>query len=505
MVTMAHFAQTFARFDHAQRQHALALLTAELTPHEWRYLHALTSSRSFQLDIVGHLPIELIAHVFTYLDPAAPYRYQVVSTRWRHILRDLVVLKAGLIAWYQGAACLSDFEDYASCQRAAKRIHGFRTGRPVGIYKITSDKQIACPSLVGDYLVWLSGTTQTSALRLAHIFNLHNWHVGHAAGEAREQLVNLVLSEQIVVLVTATNTCYVYRLPTLSQRKKFSVPSARYLQNVTCRRRTVACLASLDEYMSVFIWDYDTQRGTSFNISKHSDMFFGTHGPRHLLHTVPLLQPESETIVFMFILPTPTETPDSTLFVCAIYTFRGDCVSSFRPSLPELRRLSVGRGVMPFVPVDDSGNVFAARVITTSPDSPPTNPSIVSLLLRFDTKTNDVRVCEGPVNRNNSPSDIEKYRLYLWKDTWYACPPVKATDIIHYMGTQDKAICVPVLSDPYTQVTDVDTLTESFFLNERYVVRAMSGDIHLLCFHESSVRPTTGGDFFGNGMIRVLS
>lgn len=503
---MADFVQTFTHFNHAQRQQALTLLTAELTPYEWRYLHALTNSRSFQLDIIGRLPIELVAHIFTHLDPAAPYRFQIVSTRWRYILQSLPVLKAGLNSWYQGVANPSDFEHDTLCQRAARRIHRFRTGRPLGIYKITSDEQIACPSLLGDYLVWLSGTPQTSPMRVACIFNLQNWDLGHVAGEAREQLINLVLSDQIVVLVTAANMCYVYELPTLSQRKKFRVPSASYLQNVTCRRSTVACLASLDMHISVFIWDYNTQRGTSFTISHDSDMFLSTHGPRGLLHIAPLVQPESETIILMFVMDTPTETPNQTLFVCARYTFRGHCVSSFSPSLPELRPLLVWHGVTPFVPVDDSGNVFAARVNTTNPNSQPPNASIVSLLLRFDTKTNDLRVWEDPIHRSNSPRGINDYRASWWKDTWYGFhPSVETKNIITFMGTQDKAACIPISSDPYSEVTNVNIPTEPLFVHERYVVRVMSENIYLLCFHGSFVRPTMGCTSFMNGTIRVLS
>ncbi|EUC37125.1 hypothetical protein COCCADRAFT_33580 [Bipolaris zeicola 26-R-13] len=506
MVIMADFVQTFTRFNHAQRQHALALLTAELTPHEWRYLHALTGSRSFKFDIIGRLPIELVAHIFTHLDPAAPYRFQIVSARWRHILQSPSVLTAGLNSWYQGTANPKDFEHGTLRQCAARRIHRFRTGRPLGIYKITSDNRIARPSLRGDYLAWLSGTPQTSPIRVAHIFHLHDWKVGQLAGEAREQLIDLVLSDQIVVLVTAANVCYVYDVATLSHRKRFTVPSASYLQNVTCRRSTVACLASLDMHISVFIWDYNTQRGTSFIISHDSDIFLGTHGPSGLLHIVPLLQPESETIILMFVMDTPTETPNQSLVACATYTFRGDYISSFSPRLPELKPLLVWYGVTPFVPVDDSGNVFAARVDARNPNSQLINPSIASLLLRFDTQTNDLRVWEDPIYHSNSPRGIDNYRSSWWKDTCYGFhPSMETLNIITYMGTQDKAACTPMTFDPHSEVTNVDIPTVPLMVNERYVVRVMAENIYLLCFHESFVRPTTGNFSFKHGTIQISS
>lgn len=61
------------------RQDALAALLAELSPYEWRALHALTAARAFHVDIIGKLPTELAAYIFSYLDTSTPYRLQLVS------------------------------------------------------------------------------------------------------------------------------------------------------------------------------------------------------------------------------------------------------------------------------------------------------------------------------------------------------------------------------------------------------------------------------------------
>lgn len=64
---------------HDARSTALEAFVNELTPYEWRKLHELTSSRTFQFDIVGQLPIELVAHIFSYLDTSTPYRLRLVG------------------------------------------------------------------------------------------------------------------------------------------------------------------------------------------------------------------------------------------------------------------------------------------------------------------------------------------------------------------------------------------------------------------------------------------
>jgi hypothetical protein len=61
------------------RFEALEALTAELTPHEWRALQAKLNTKDFRYDIVGALPIELVASIFARVDVSTPYRLQRVS------------------------------------------------------------------------------------------------------------------------------------------------------------------------------------------------------------------------------------------------------------------------------------------------------------------------------------------------------------------------------------------------------------------------------------------
>jgi hypothetical protein len=62
------------------RQEAIATLAQELNRHEWQALHNLLARRSFRFDIIGRLPVELVAHVFAYLDASDPYRLQRVCS-----------------------------------------------------------------------------------------------------------------------------------------------------------------------------------------------------------------------------------------------------------------------------------------------------------------------------------------------------------------------------------------------------------------------------------------
>lgn len=63
------------------RQDFINALVGELDPYEWRTTQNILTARSFQYDIVGRLPVEIVAQVFANLDTSAPYRFQRVS-RW---------------------------------------------------------------------------------------------------------------------------------------------------------------------------------------------------------------------------------------------------------------------------------------------------------------------------------------------------------------------------------------------------------------------------------------
>jgi hypothetical protein len=60
------------------RRAALEALTRELSPFEWRDLASRLNARTFQYDIVGNLPVELVTSIFSHLDTSTPYRLQSV-------------------------------------------------------------------------------------------------------------------------------------------------------------------------------------------------------------------------------------------------------------------------------------------------------------------------------------------------------------------------------------------------------------------------------------------
>ncbi len=76
----AGVAEAFARLSTSDsRLNALEALIKELTPYEWRFVKSRTGSRTFHFDLIGRLPVELVSHIFSYLDTSSPWRLQHVG------------------------------------------------------------------------------------------------------------------------------------------------------------------------------------------------------------------------------------------------------------------------------------------------------------------------------------------------------------------------------------------------------------------------------------------
>lgn len=87
--------QAFARLPTSDsRLDALEALIQELTPYEWRFVQSRTSTRTFQFDIIGCLPVELVSHIFSHLDTTTPWQLQHVGqTRTMSHSREFVLCR----------------------------------------------------------------------------------------------------------------------------------------------------------------------------------------------------------------------------------------------------------------------------------------------------------------------------------------------------------------------------------------------------------------------------
>ncbi|KAH7400741.1 hypothetical protein DE146DRAFT_653787 [Phaeosphaeria sp. MPI-PUGE-AT-0046c] len=250
--------------NHA-RQDAIAALLAELTNHELRTLRDITAANPFHFDLIGHLPLELVAQIFTYLHTSSPYRLQRVSRQWRHVLQSPVVLKQTLLQWYGPDLDLRQ-GGYAFFERKARHLHAFRHGRPKHYLRIKVNNHHGS-TLTGHTLIWKSLPHDN----ILYLLDMQAWELHTLVGDAREAVAHTFASSQIAGFSTFGTTVYASDLQGRG-KKKFRVPNTAMTQSITCRDTIIACATFCDDYVLVFIWNYADQRGKSFTIDFESEL-----------------------------------------------------------------------------------------------------------------------------------------------------------------------------------------------------------------------------------------
>jgi len=302
MAGPAGFARTFreiASSDH--RREVLDTLVNELDPYEWRHVKSRLNERTFEFDIVGALPTELVASIFTYLDLDCLLLYRQVSWRWHGILSSPDVVRPSLAQWYSlkdppllAAQVLRlEKQDYLKLQ--TEHLLRFRSAKPY--YHAVYDIQLSMDwgstygwrrrsfDFCGNNIAWIdeSGDPHTNSVRLR---NLSTGLERKIVGRGREQLLCLALTEEILAFTTFSGICYVHELKS-SVMRTFRLPSLDLLL-FTARGRYVACL-TIPVYQNsngvvtddgntstVVVWNFDDQVSHSFRTPHELTLDGGT-------------------------------------------------------------------------------------------------------------------------------------------------------------------------------------------------------------------------------------
>ncbi|KAF2712231.1 hypothetical protein K504DRAFT_464309 [Pleomassaria siparia CBS 279.74] len=415
------------------RQQALAALVSELDPYDHRYLKAKLDSKDFRFDIVGSLPLELVATIFAYLDTSTPYRLQCVSKLWQNKLCSTHVLKSSLNEWDGKTNAARD--EYAVCLREAKAIHRFRMGIPVKHVE-TSWPSASCAAgvftitdvLVHHHFVWVSPDWR--ALNVCDLRSVE--HPFTLCGEAREIISGVSLSEELVAFVTVKGICYVRSLDD-NKRKQFRLPLA-LTRHLICRGRLVACGGFVNDVVTIYIWDFDTQSGKSFDISLEDQPFANRDHSSDQSKILALLpDPHTRTIaVFTTDQPDPfVRVPvcsgdDATSIYYTRFTFDGKPIRDGNIYLPDL----VGLDLLGLRPVGSRGE-FGLAIKTLQPGA--IWPMDYSL--QFDENLDEFTDAKCPVFASSAEPTTKREsawetwrdvcidsRFAWWNDTFFKLP-----------------------------------------------------------------------------------
>ncbi|OJD39959.1 f-box domain protein [Diplodia corticola] len=280
---MAHLARDFAELPTpAARRAALDAIVDRLTTPEWRELLARLRQRDFRCDVVGASPVELVAHIFRFLPPHAPFLYQRVSRQWQRQLSSSHVTGCAIDSWYSdddrrlAGEAAGLYSNRLTVQKwKADHVKRFREGRPYHgtFYYGTWNVKLTAPDrgefpeadFAQDTLAW-------KVLRRIEAFNFRTGEHHSIMTDAREQIGAMKLTESLVAFFTLfSRVCHIYDLQT-KERTHFTLHNQN-LDVFAAQGRTVLVASesrnpSWSTRLNIHLWNAVERRTRSFEINR---------------------------------------------------------------------------------------------------------------------------------------------------------------------------------------------------------------------------------------------
>ena len=228
-----------------------------------------------------NLPIELLIYIFDFLHPYDVWSKRMICRRWNTVLSSDNFTRTALNRFetHDPADSALDPETHASSSNmlALRHTLALRNGRPFS-YVNYGDQFAFLPNsnpvshqlrLKGKHIAYLRGNADTCEGTTVVIRDLVTGETTSLCGTAREKIVLIELSTDIVAFFTYTGTVYVASLlgPPDSLRA-VRLPSSK-VYAAHADRGLLTCLLGGMSGLNVFIHDTRTRKSTSFSYHRH--------------------------------------------------------------------------------------------------------------------------------------------------------------------------------------------------------------------------------------------
>jgi hypothetical protein len=227
------------------------------------------------------LPTELLVYIFDFLHPYDVWSKRLICRRWNTVLSSDNFTRTALNRFetHDPADSALDAETHASSSNmlALRHTLALRNGRPFS-YVNYGDQFAFLPNspriahqlkLKGKHIAYLRGNPETREGTTVVIRDLITGEMTSLCGTAREKVMLIELSTDIVALFTYVGTVYVASLLDLPDSlRAVRLPSST-IHATYADRTTLACLLGGTSRLTVFIHDTETRKSTSFSYHRH--------------------------------------------------------------------------------------------------------------------------------------------------------------------------------------------------------------------------------------------
>lgn len=229
-----------------------------------------------------NLPTELLIYIFDFLHPYDVWSKRLICRRWNDVLSSDNFKRTALNRFdtHDPADSALDPATHASSSHmlALRHTLALRNGRPFS-YVNYGDQFAFLPNshpvahqlrLKGKNIAYLRGDPKTRDGTTVVIRDLVNGEATPLCGSAREKIMLIELSTDIVAFFTYVGTVYVASLLDMADSlRAVRLPSSTIHATYT-DRGTLACLLGGASGMTVFLHDTKTRKSASFSHDRHA-------------------------------------------------------------------------------------------------------------------------------------------------------------------------------------------------------------------------------------------
>ncbi|KAJ6104235.1 hypothetical protein N7523_010555 [Penicillium sp. IBT 18751x] len=256
--------EQFRAIRNSDRRELYHGLLDQLRRDEWREVKARADEVSFNCDILGNLPLEIVSLVAAHMNLADLVVLQRVSRRWKEILSSSTV-QLSAIQSGMGHKSVAQLDDEASPAQLIKKRVRMERGQPTSKFKLRSpfSKEHDVWMVSGgvgysnDVYAWLEGTLGRTFISL---LNLQTGVKNQLTTENREKLSELNISKKVIAAISIRGYCHVWDLETLAH-KSFRLPSRSYTHFLISGKQI---LIAFEDH--VVHWDFDSEAARTLKV-----------------------------------------------------------------------------------------------------------------------------------------------------------------------------------------------------------------------------------------------
>ncbi|KAJ5400550.1 hypothetical protein N7465_011039 [Penicillium sp. CMV-2018d] len=217
--------------DNSSRRAALNEILDNLSPHEVREVKSRFETMTFQCDLLGKLPLELVAMLVKYLDLADLVLLRRVSKRWHVLLSSPIVVTAA-IRYHMGKSVIKPDFTPANLNALVKKRIRMERGLPAVVVEVPYDSPpdlgdasnrnaISCSNGV---CAWIEESTERTTI---FVINLPTGENGTFTTANREEFTHVHVSDTLISATSVRGYCHVWNMRN-QQHKSFRIPSLRF-------------------------------------------------------------------------------------------------------------------------------------------------------------------------------------------------------------------------------------------------------------------------------------